>query len=146
MKKITGVVLIFMLFIACKQTIKQDDITKINGYWEITKVTFDKGEDKDYRMNETYDYFDIKDNKGIRKKVKPQLNGTYLVNDTYENVIVRYSDEGVFLDYNTPYMKWSEEIVKLSDEELVLINKEKTEYHYKKTEAINLLGDGKTIK
>ena len=146
MKKIFGILFISLLFVACKQKIQLSDIAKINGYWEIEKVTFDKGEDKDYKMNESYDYFEIKDNKGIRKKVMPQLDGSFLVNDTFENVTVRFADDKVFLDYVTPYMKWSEELITLSAEELVLLNKEKIEYHYKKATAINLLYDGKTAK
>ena len=146
MKKAFGILFLSLLFVACKQKINPADIAKINGYWEIEKVTFDKGEDKDYKMNETYDYFEIKDNKGIRKKVMPQLDGTFLVNDTFENVTVRFADDKVFLDYVTPYMKWSEELIALTDEELVLLNKEKKEYHYKKATAVNLLNDGKTTK
>ena len=146
MKKAFGILFLYLLFVACKQKINPADIAKINGYWEIEKVTFDKGEDKDYKMNETYDYFEIKDNKGIRKKVMPQLDGTFLVNDTFENVTVRFADDKVFLDYVTPYMKWSEELIALTDEELVLLNKEKKEYHYKKATAVNLLNDGKTTK
>ena len=94
-------------------------------------------------MNESYDFFKISDNKGIRKKVMPQLDGTFLVNDVYENVAVRFADDKVFLDYSTSYMKWSEELIALSEEELVLLNKDKMEYHYKKATPINLLGDGK---
>ena len=146
MKKTYTILLISLLLFACQQKIQPNDIATINGYWEIEKVTFDKGTDKDYKMNESYDYFEIKDNKGIRKKVMPQLDGTFLVNDTFENVTVRFVDNKVFLDYETPYMKWSEELIALSDEELVLLNKEKTEYHYKKATPINLLGDGKTTK
>jgi len=97
-------------------------------------------------MNESYDYFEIIDNKGIRKKVMPQLDGTFLVNKTFENVTVRFADDKVFLDYSTSYMKWSEELITLSADELVLLNKEKIEYHYKKATPINLLGDGKTTK
>lgn len=146
MKKTFGILFVSLLFIACQQKIKLADIAKINGYWEIEKVTFDKGKDKDYGMNESYDYFEIKNNKGIRKKVMPQLDGTFLVNDTFENVTVRFADDKVFLDYATPYMKWSEEVIALSAEELVLLNKEKKEYHYKKTAPVNLLENGKTIK
>ena len=146
MKKTFTILFISLLVVACKQKINPADIAKINGYWEIEKVTFDKGDDKDYKMNETYDYFEIKDNKGIRKKVMPQLDGTFLVNDTFENVKVRFADDKVFLDYETPYMKWSEELIALSAEELVLLNKEKKEYHYKKATAVNLLNDGKTTK
>lgn len=146
MKNIFSILFITFLFGACQQKIKPEDISYINGYWEIEKVVFDAGKDKDYSMNESYDFFEIEDNKGIRKKVMPQLDGTFLVNDVYENVRVRFVAGKVFLDYSTPYMKWSEELIALSAEELVLLNKEKIEYHYKKATPINLLGDGKTTK
>jgi len=146
MRKTVSILFLAFLFVACQQKIKPEDISKINGYWEVEKVVFDSINDKEYGMNEVYDYFEIKNNKGIRKKVMPQLDGTFLVNDTYENVTVRFADDKVFLDYSTPYMKWSEELIAVSAEELVLLNKEKTEYHYKKATPINLLGDGKTTK
>ena len=146
MKTSFKILFISLLFVACKQKIEHADIAKINGYWEIEKVVFDEGDDKDYKMNETYDFFEIKDNKGFRKKVMPQLNGTFLVNDTQEAVAVRFVDDKVFLDYKTPFMKWSEEIIALTDAELVVVNADKKEYHYKKTEAINLLGDGEKNK
>jgi hypothetical protein len=146
MKNSFKILFISLLFVACKQKIQPADIAKINGYWEIEKVVFDKGDDKDYTMNETYDFFEIKDNKGFRKKVMPQLNGTFLINDTQEAVAVRFVDDQVFLDYQTPFMKWSEEIITLTDAELVVVNTDKKEYHYKKTEAINLLGDGEKTK
>ncbi|MDG2431350.1 lipocalin family protein [Flavobacterium sp.] len=146
MKTSFKILFISLLFVACKQKIEPADIAKINGYWEIEKVVFDKGDDKDYSMNETYDYFEIKNNKGFRKKVMPQLDGTFLVNDTQEALAVRFVDDKVFLDYKTPFMKWSEEIIALTDAELVVVNADKKEYHYKKTEAINLLGDGEKNK
>ncbi|MFT5251194.1 MAG: hypothetical protein ACI87N_000166 [Flavobacteriales bacterium] len=146
MKNSFKILFISLLFVACKQKIQPSDIAKINGYWEIEKVVFDKGDDKDYTMNETYDFFEIKDNKGFRKKVMPQLDGTFLVNDTQEAVTVRFVDDQVYLDYKTPFMKWSEEILQLSDTELVVVNADKKEYHYKKTAAINLLGDGEKNK
>jgi hypothetical protein len=66
-------------------------------------------------MNESYDYFEIAhENKGVRKKVMPQL--VVLTNDAYEKVVVRFQDD--VLGFSTPYSKWSEGIT-LSDEELV---------------------------
>ncbi|RDI57593.1 lipocalin family protein [Flavobacterium glaciei] len=146
MKNTVSILFLAFLFVACQQKVKPEDISKINGYWEVEKVVFDSIKDKEYKMNEVYDFFEIKDNKGIRKKVMPQLDGTFLVNDAFENVTVRFDDDKVFLDYSTPYMKWSEEVIALSAKELVLLNKEKTEYHYKKATPINLMGDGKTTK
>jgi hypothetical protein len=147
MKNIVGFLFVSLLFISCQQKIKPEDISKINGYWEIEKVVFDDGKDKEYVVNESYDYFDIdKSNKGFRKKVMPQLDGTFLVNDTKENVIVRFEKEKVFLDYTTSYAKWSEEMIALSDEKLVFKNTENKEYHYKKATPLNIETDGKKTK
>lgn len=146
MKKYLIFAVLVLVITSCKQDIKKEDVALLNGYWEVEKVVFDSIDDKEYRMNEVYDYFKIENNKGIRKKVMPQLNGTFLVNDVFEKVSVRYTPDGVFLDYVTPYMKWSEEIIGLTNEELVLLNKERGEYHYKRATAINLLGDGKEVK
>jgi hypothetical protein len=46
-----------------------------------------------------------------RKKVMPQLDGSFIVNDAFENVDVRFKDDKAFLDYSTLYAKWSEEII-----------------------------------
>lgn len=147
MKNIVGFLLVSFFFISCQQMIKPEDISKINGYWEIEKVVFDQGDDKQYVVNESYDYFQInKENKGFRKKVMPQLNGTFIVNDSQEDVKVRFKDDKVFFDYNTPYAKWSEELIAISDKELVFKNAEKKEYHYKKAEPLNILDNGKKTK
>jgi len=147
MKNTFRILFLSFLFVSCQQKVKPDEVYKINGYWEIEKVVFDKGEDKEYGINESYDYFEIgKDNEGFRKKVMPQLDGTFLVNDSQESVKVRFDDDKVYIDYSTPYAKWSEELVAVSKDELVLKNAEKKEYHYKKGGPINILGDGKKTK
>lgn len=147
MKNTFRILFISLLFVACQQKINPSDISKINGYWEIEKVVFEQGKDKDYGMNESYDYFQIgKNNQGFRKKVMPQLDGTFIINDTYENIKVRFDDGKVFFDYATPYSKWSEELTTISNDKLVFVNAEKKEYHYKKTGPINILGDGKKTK
>lgn len=135
-----------LLFAGCKQEVKPADIVKLNGYWEIEKVVFDKGEEKEYKMNETFDFFQIKNNKGVRTKVMPQFDGTFLTTDTFENVSVHFVGEQVFLDYKTNYTKWSEEIISLSDDKLVVKNPQKIEYHYKKAGPVNLLNDGEKTK
>ncbi|SFC99785.1 lipocalin family protein [Flavobacterium phragmitis] len=146
MKNTFMTLVLSLLFVSCKQDVKPEDIANLNGYWEIEKVVFDKGEEKDYKMNETFDFFQIKDNKGIRTKVMPQFDGTFLTTDTFENVSVRFAGEHVYLDYKTDYTKWSEEIISLSDKELVVKNPQKIEYHYKKAAPINLLNDGEKTK
>jgi hypothetical protein len=147
MKNSITFLLITFLFIACQQKIEPSAIAKINGYWEIEKVVFDEGEDKNYSVNESYDYFEIDANNiGFRKKVMPQLDGSFMVNDTQENLKIRFANDKVFFDYTTPYAKWSEELIEVSQEKLVFKNKEDKEYHYKKAIPINILGDGKKTK
>jgi hypothetical protein len=147
MKNIVGFLFVSFLFISCQQKIVPSDISKINGYWEIEKVVFDQGKDKDYTINESYDYFEIGKNKhGFRKKVMPQLDGTFLVNDSQESVTVRFENDKVFLDYATPYAKWSEELIAVSKDKLIFKNAENKEYHYKKAQPLNILGDGKKTK
>ncbi|MBK0369913.1 hypothetical protein [Flavobacterium agrisoli] len=145
MKKIATSLLLVLVFIGCQQGVTKTDITKLNGYWEIEKVVRPQGEDKVYGINESFDYFQVDTaGIGIRQKVMPQLNGRFLTNDTHEDVRVKWRQNKTYIDYKTGYAKWSEEIVKLTDTELVLKNDQDKEYHYKKTEKIDLLGDGKT--
>jgi hypothetical protein len=147
MKNLVTIVLFSFLLVSCKQQIQSTDIPKINGYWEIEKVVFDDGEDKEYTANQNYDYFQIgTNNQGIRKKVAPQLDGTFLVDDSFEKVSIRFQKDKAYLDYATPYMNYTEEIIALSAEELVVLNAQKKEYHYKKATAINIMGDVKKTK
>jgi hypothetical protein len=146
MKNIFKILILLLLLVGCKKEITPADVAKLNGYWEIKKVVFDSGKDKDYDMNESFDYFEIANNKGFRKKVMPQLNGTFLVNNTSEKIRVRFVNHHAFLDYTTPYTKWSEELLVLTDSVMVLENAQKIKYNYKKTGAINILENGKKIK
>ena len=146
MKKITIATIFLVLLVSCKQKIVPKDIANMNGYWEIERVDLPDGDHKEYKMNEVYDFFDIKNNKGYRKKVMPQLDGTFLANDASENVEIVFLKDQVFLKFKTEYATWKEELKQISATEMVVENDKKIEYKYKKTAPINLLDDGKTNK
>lgn len=146
MKKIIAFLSLLVVVLSCQHKLRATDISKINGYWEIEKVVFPSGKQKGYTINETFDYFDVKNNIGYRKKVTPQLDGTFLVNNDFEKVVVKEEKGKYFIEYSTFYTKWKEELSFVSDEKLVLINENKNEYHYKRAGAINILGDGKKVK
>jgi hypothetical protein len=143
MKRIVFLLFFAAVFTACTSKIEPADVSKINGYWEIDKVILPNGEEKNYSVNETYDYFEIKGNQGFRKKVTPQFDGTYLVNDLSEKVNIIVQNEKVSLQYTTPYSQWKEELLEILDDKMVLRNAQKNEYHYKKATALNLTGNGK---
>ena len=146
MKNVLKGLFICLFLASCQQKITPEDINKLNGYWEIKKVIFKDGEDKEFKMNENFDFFEIANNKGIRRKVRPQFDGTFLFNEDYEKVKVRFEKDKVFLDYTTAYAKWSEELIRISDDEMLIKNDQNKEYEYKKAGPINLLEDGKKTK
>jgi hypothetical protein len=128
-------ILIFtlLLFTACSKSIAETDLLHINGYWEIEKVILPDGETKDYKINENLDYFFIKKQSGFRKKVLPQLDGTYLTNDVEEKVKVSFEKGDCLLNYKTDFASWQEEVVDLTAEKLVLKSlSNNLVYHYKK--------------
>ena len=131
MKRIL-LLIVLLSVLSCKQEITEADISNLNGYWEIEKVELPDGDKKEYKVNETIDFFKIEANKGFRKKVMPQLDGTYLTNDIQEDVVVVVKDGDASLQYKTTYASWKEEIIELTKDKLVVKNQQEIEYYYKR--------------
>ena len=132
MKKVIILVVLSVLLLSCNQTITQKDIVNLNGYWEIEKVIKQDGDKKEYKINEAIDYIEIKNNKGFRKKVYPQFDGKYLVNDLKEEISISDSSGIFFINYKTDYAKWKEQIIAIKDSSFTVKNEAKLEYKYKK--------------
>lgn len=137
MKKIAFILIAFLLM-SCKTEVKKEDLTKLNGYWEIKQVTLANGDTKDYKVNETIDFFEVKNNEGFRQKVMPQLDGTYKTNGIKESLKVFEKENTYFIECKTDYGKWNEEIITIEDSTLVLKNKQNLIYTYKKYEPFSL--------
>lgn len=137
MKKVTLLILAFLV-ISCQTDVKKEDLIKLNGYWEIKEVTLANGETKDYKVNETIDFFEVKNEVGFRQKVMPQFDGTYKTNGIKENLKVFQVDGTYFLECKTDYGKWNEEIITVEDSTLVLKNKQNLIYTYKKYQPFSL--------
>ena len=131
MKKIS-LLLVCTVLISCHSSVNKENIKKLNGYWEIKKVTLSNGKTKDYNVNETIDFFDLKDNAGFRQKVMPQFDGTFRTNDIKEMIKIVEENNASFIEYDTAYGKWKDEIITIEDSTLVLKNKENITYTYKK--------------
>ena len=137
MKKL-GLLLFTVLLFSCQSEVKKEDLNKLNGYWEIKQVKLADGENKDYKVNETIDYFELKNNVGFRQKVMPQFDGTYRTNGIKENIKIIEKEKTFFIEYKTTYGKWQEEILEIADSTLVLKNKANLEYTYKKYKPFSL--------
>lgn len=137
MKKLTFL-LITSLLISCQKEVKKEDLVKLNGYWEIQQVAKPDGEKKDYKVNESVDYFEINNNVGFRQKVMPQFDGKFKTNGIQEIIKVIDSDKVFYIEYSTKYGKWKEQILELKDSLLVLENKENLKYTYKRFKPFSL--------
>lgn len=136
MKNIIKIIPVLFLFLACNSKVSTEELSKINGYWEVSLVETPDGAEKEYGMSTTVDFFEIKDGKGFRQKVMPQLEGKYLTNEVKELITVKDSASSLYLNYKTDYANWSEEIIKVTDDVLVTKNDQDFIYHYKRFEPI----------
>jgi hypothetical protein len=136
MKKYIGFVC-FLVF-SCSNN-PETYIEHINGYWEIEKVTFEDGAEKEYKFNETIDYISINDSlTGYRKKLKPGINNTYYKTSNSENLSLKIENGDLYIYYNTPYANWKEIVIEASPSHLKIINQNKAVYLYKRYIPIQL--------
>jgi hypothetical protein len=131
MKKILFLIVLGSV-LSCKQKITDADISNLNGYWEIEKVTFPDGNKKEYQVNEFIDFISLKNLNGTRQKVAPQLDGTFLKGALQDKIRVVDSSDSYFLKTKSNFTKWEEKIISVSEDELVLENEAKITYYYKK--------------
>ena len=132
MKNYFYLFLLTIALISCTSKPKKEDIAKLNGQWEIEKVEFPDGNKKEYKVNEFIDLISIKNNKGIRQKVAPQLDGSYLKGTLQDDIKIVDSANCYYLKTNSKFTKWEEKILSVSDENFVIENEAKIVYHYKK--------------
>lgn len=110
----------FIVFTACDKADNIQNLEKLNGYWEIEKVEKDGDLIKSYTLNETIDYFYVKDSVGFRKKVRPQLDGTFLANDVEQTFKIYTKESITSIHYDTIWNRNNEIIWQLQDSILIL--------------------------
>jgi len=131
---------ILLLFFSSSSQIAEDELKHLNGYWEIQEVKFTDGSTKTYDISTTIDYieFDVNTKKGFRKKVQPNLTGTYQTSDHAEFFEIIKKENQWFLVYKTAYETWEESLIKLHEDAFSVKNKEQITYKYKRFEAFEL--------
>ncbi|MDO4782160.1 MAG: hypothetical protein Q4A09_02960 [Capnocytophaga felis] len=124
--------LIFIVLTSCNQQIKESDLQYLNGYWEIEKVVTADKNVKEYKINTTYDYIEIKNFEGFRKKVYPQLMGNFQTNDDSE-IFKIIKENGFFkMNYENGENHWTEILESVNETSFVVKNEANIIYHYKK--------------
>lgn len=137
MKKFLFITSCIVLFSSCG---KQDIVINkenLNGYWTIEKVVLTNGNEKKFQMSTTVDFIEVNGNAGVRKKMQPRLDGTFITNNDAETFQLKVEDDSLRMYYKTPYDSWKETVLKAKDSSLVVLNSDGKTYFYKKFEKFD---------
>ena len=136
MKKINFVIIILygLFFYSCNES---KNLQYLNGYWEISSVSIEGKEVKNYPFSGTIDYFILDENKGYRKKVKPKIDGSFDVTMHEIEFKIEMKKNDIYLVYGKG-KNFVESIVKLDSTKMILKNMDGFFYEYKRFFPNNL--------
>ena len=132
MKKGIFTFIFFSILISCHNSSPEEKIENLEGYWEIEQADLPEGISKEFRFSEWIDYIEVDSMKGIRKKVKPQLDGGFITSEDSENFEIRLENDSLNLYYKTPFSEWKETVISSKADELVVLNRDGIIYTYKR--------------
>lgn len=132
MKKLISLLLLSLILIGCDSSSPEEKIANLNGYWEIQSAEQPDGSSKEFRFSEMVDYIVVESNEGFRKKVRPQLGGSFIASDDKELLQVKVENDSINLYYTTPYNSWKETLLSSKEEEIVVKNQHGIIYTYKR--------------
>lgn len=122
----------------CQQQSPEEMKGHLSGYWEIDNVNSKHIQDMEFTFSNTIDYIELEGDAGVRTKLQPTFDGSYIGNKTAESFQLKVERDSLNMHYSTPFDKWKETVLRATDNELIVRNQDGIEYHYKKFEPINL--------
>ena len=139
MKKINFVIIILygLFFYSCNES---KNLQYLNGYWEISSVSIEGKEVKNYPFSGTIDYFILGENNGYRKKVKPKIDGSFDITMHEIEFKIEMKKNDIYLVYGKG-KNFIESIVKLDSTKMILKNMDGFFYEYKRFFPNNFLDE-----
>ena len=137
MQKQLYLFLLLTIITACKSSIKEGEISQLEGYWEITKVVFQDGTTKSYTVNTTIDYIAIDGLKGYIKKMKPGLDGRYQTSNKAAQFKLLLKNKGWEMHFEGD-MNSTLSLLELDSLEYAVKDQGQVRYYYKRYEPINI--------
>ncbi|WP_438422575.1 hypothetical protein [Aquimarina macrocephali] len=130
---------IVLLYVtSCTTTNPKEYIQYLDGYWEIKKVVLPDGNKKEYVFNQDIDFFEVKDSIGIRKKVRPRLDGSFIITNNQEIFTIVIENDSVRLYYKNSLATWKETIISAKENEIVFKNETGNVYFYQRYQKLKL--------
>ncbi len=127
---------LLVLLIGCKKAISLQDLDHLNGYWEIEKVVFPDGQTKQYTINSTIDYIEYEDLKGFRKKVYPDLDGSFTTSDDAELFEISMEKSTFRMHYINELSQWEDRIIAIDQNKMIIETDANVAYHYKRFKGV----------
>lgn len=124
--------LLGMILLSCNTDSSREKVDNLNGYWEITKAELPEGITKEFKYSEIVDFIEVDSLTGFRKKVRPQIDGSFITTNDEEVFEVKLENDSINLYYTTPYANWKETVISSEENELVVINPRGIIYTYKR--------------
>ncbi|MBT8263059.1 MAG: hypothetical protein KJO05_09575 [Bacteroidia bacterium] len=125
-------VLTICLIVSCSNQDPNDQKTRLGGYWVIEKVEMPGGSEKLFQLSTTIDFIEVTGDSGVRKKVQPKVDGSFLANDSAEKFDLMIENDSLHMYYKTPYDSWKETVLRARDSVLVVLNQDGKIYTYTK--------------
>lgn len=123
--------------LSCTKKLTVTDLQNLNGYWEIEKVETSGGETKEYRINTTIDYIELKDSlSGFRTKVNPMLDGTFQSNNDKETFTLAKKENNYIFKYKNDLTDWKETLKTIDKDHFIVTNTTGNTYYYKRFESL----------
>ncbi|MGW9686832.1 hypothetical protein [Flagellimonas sp. 2504JD1-5] len=138
MKKIVLFFAVLVLLGCKKELVSEEQLNYLNGYWEISEVTFPDGSEKKYTINPSIDFIQLENKQGFRKKLKPKFNGSYETSHDVELLKVVQGEAFFILQYSNEFSDWEETLTHLDSMSFSVRNNDGILYSYKRYEPITI--------
>ncbi|SDG83256.1 hypothetical protein [Psychroflexus sediminis] len=135
--KVNYLLISVFLMLSCNSKPDFEEVSKLNGFWEIEKAETPYGE-KNYTINQMVDYIHVEDSTGFRKKVQPSFLGNYKSSQNREYFTVRDYQDSLVLEYRSDYDTWTETLLSIEEDRFVVKNEQNFIYTYKRHEPQNI--------
>lgn len=130
--------ILLLTLVSCSNKVTQEDLTFLNGYWDIEMVESESKKITKFGVNSTIDFYYVDNtNQGYRKKATPDFSGKYKANNIKDKIVVTHKNDQFIIQTTTALDSWEDVIIKLTAKKLVLRNDKGVLFHYKKHEKYN---------
>ena len=131
--KPTHILLILTLILtSCNNTPTEEEIDNLNGYWEIKRVEKEAENPREYSFNQMVDHIQVEGQEGVRRKVRPQFDGSFIASEDEEFFSIEIEGDSINLYYETPFSSWKETLISSSQDEIELLNQYGIRYTYQR--------------